>query len=57
MNEIIPIVLATINDDKKDKCDWCGRQKDADELIATCTHTAYVTLCIDCYRKAGNNVR
>ena len=46
----------------KDKCDWCNKPEKKDEngysdLIATCTHTEYVTLCEKCYRKAGNNVR
>ena len=28
-----------------------------EEVIQTCTHTSYVTLCRPCYNKAGNSVR
>lgn len=42
-----------------DHCSWCGKKfsDPSEEAIATCTHTEYVTLCRDCYGKAGNRVR
>ena len=42
----------------KMECSWCDKKfEDPDEGIATCTQTEYVTLCDDCYKKAGNRVR
>ncbi len=39
-------------------CSWCNRVfEEGDERIATCTQTVHVTLCRECYRKAGNSVR
>jgi hypothetical protein len=42
-----------------DHCSWCGKKFNdpSEEAIATCTHTEYVTLCRNCYCKAGNRVR
>jgi hypothetical protein len=46
-----------------DHCDYCNKKFEHPvdhedyEGVQTCTHTAYVTLCEKCYRKAGNSVR
>ncbi len=41
----------------KSRCSFCGKKVNKDEAHATCTHSEYVTLCGECYRKAGNSVR
>jgi hypothetical protein len=43
----------------KDSCSFCGYifLNKEEEAISTCTHTEYVTLCDECYKKAGNSVR
>ena len=39
------------------KCDHCNKKLKTDEGIRTCSHTEYLTLCQECYKKAGNTVR
>lgn len=39
------------------KCDHCACQLVGDEGIQTCTQYRHVTLCEECYKKAGNTVR
>ena len=42
----------------KDKCSFCGKDlPNEDDRIATCTVYEYVTLCKECYNKAGSSVR
>jgi len=42
----------------QDTCSFCQKRfTEDDERIATCTVTEYVTLCRECYNKAGNSVR
>lgn len=39
---------------QKDHCDFCGVVfENLDDVIATCTHFEYVTLCEKCYRKVS----
>jgi len=41
----------------KKECSFCYKKLKKDEGIATCTKDEYVTLCEECYKKAGNSVR
>jgi len=41
-----------------EQCDYCGHVfVEGDEAIETCSHIQYLTLCRDCYDRAGNSVR
>ncbi len=47
---------------QSDHCDDCQKKAVVDEeghsdLIKTCSHTEYLTLCHGCYKKRGNGVR
>jgi len=44
------------NDFVRDE-DYISGDEYEEEIIQTCTHTDYVTLCRSCYNKAGNSVR
>lgn len=39
------------------KCDFCACQLSEGEGLQTCTAYKHVTLCPECYKKAGNTVR
>ena len=39
-------------------CDYCGTVlEDPDDAVHTLDRAGEVTLCLECYRRAGNSVR
>ncbi|TXH52929.1 MAG: hypothetical protein E6Q97_14435 [Desulfurellales bacterium] len=56
----IKVVKAGVGDPHPEftHCPRCGRTFGPGvDQVETCTELSYVTLCLDCYAKAGNSVR
>lgn len=58
------IEIAGVDEDHQDDhCDDCKKAFDRsaqdweNDVVRTCSHAEYLTLCLSCYRKRGNAVR